>query len=108
MQEYPIKRGHTKEFDRRMVEGLEKFFGSGGAKENGHYIVAYGALARLEVWVGEKGKTLVVDTESDRSIEDDDVILDTNKRFRQYLEYVTGFNAKERAKRAKKAAEKEE
>jgi hypothetical protein len=43
-----------------------------------------------------------VDTESDRSIEDDEVILDTNRRFRDYLQHVTGYTAKERAKKIQK------
>ena len=57
--------------------------------------------------------TLVVDSESDMSIFDrfsedeaNEIVLDTNRRFRQYLEYVTGFNTKERKKNAEKAAKK--
>ena len=102
MQEYPIKRGHTKEFRDKMVEGLEKFFEAAPVESGGHYAISYGALKRLEVFTGETGKTLVVDTESDLTVESDDVILDTNSRFRRYLEYVTGYTAKERAKKAQK------
>jgi hypothetical protein len=35
----------------------------------------------------------------------DDVILDTNKRFRKYLDAITGFSTKERVKRAKSPVE---
>ncbi len=35
----------------------------------------------------------------------DDVIIDTNKRFRKYLDAITGFSTKERVKRAKSPAE---
>jgi hypothetical protein len=35
----------------------------------------------------------------------DDVIIDTNKRFRKYLDVITGFSTKERVKRAKSPAE---
>ncbi|NYT05917.1 MAG: hypothetical protein GKC04_06050 [Methanomicrobiales archaeon] len=107
MQEYPIKRGHTKDFEKRMVEGLEQFFGTTPRESGGHYVITFGALRRLDVCTGSGGKTLVVDTESDLTVDDDAVILDTNKRFRQYLEYVTGFTAKERAKKVKKAIENE-
>jgi hypothetical protein len=31
----------------------------------------------------------------------DDMIMDTNRRFRKYLDAVTGFSTKERVKRAK-------
>jgi hypothetical protein len=102
MQEYQIKRGFTKEFKDRMVEGLVKFFETEAEEKDGHYLISFGALRRLEVFVGEKGKTLVVDTESDMTIDDDEVILDTNRRFRKYLEYVTGYTAKERAKKSQK------
>jgi hypothetical protein len=102
MQEYPIKRGFTKGFDVRMAEGLESYFETRPEESEGHYRISYGALKRLEVFTGEKGKTLVVDTESDRSIEDDEVIIDTNRRFRDYLQYVTGYTAKERAKKMQK------
>jgi hypothetical protein len=101
MQEYPIKRGYTDGLKDRMVEGLDKYFNKMPEETEEKYSISYGALQRLDVMVGKTGKTLVVDTVSDRTIDDDEVILDTNRRFRQYLEYVTGFNAKERAKKAK-------
>ena len=36
------------------------------------------------------------------SIKDQSLILDTNKRFRDFLEEATGYTAKERLKMAKK------
>lgn len=101
MQEYPIKRGHTSGFEDRMVEGLVKYFNIQPDEADGRYSISYGALQRLDVMAGKSGKTLVVDTVSDLSVDNDETILDTNRRFRQYLEYVTGFNAKERAKKVK-------
>jgi hypothetical protein len=68
-------------------------------------------MSRLEVWVGEKNKTVVIDTQANEEVlampdvEADAIILDTNKRFRRYLDLVTGFTTRERIKRAKKAAE---
>jgi hypothetical protein len=106
MQEYPIKRGFTKGLEERMVEGFTKFFGKRPEMRDGHYKIRYGALISLEVSVGEGGKTLVVDTESDRNCTDDSVILDTNHRFRQYLTFVTCLSTKERAKKMKQSVEK--
>lgn len=63
-------------------------------------IVRYGAIKELKVWVNDK--KLCVETESDRSVTDTKVILDTNKRFRDFLEEATGYTAKERLKQAKK------
>ena len=48
-----------------------------------------------------RGQTLIVDTESKKDV-DDETIIDTNRRFRNYLQQVTGYTAKERAKKAKK------
>ena len=45
-------------------------------------------------------------TESD-SGSSDEVILDTNRRFRRYLDITTGYTTKERVKKAK-AVEKED
>jgi hypothetical protein len=42
-----------------------------------------------------------VETESSKDVKDD-VILDTNKRYRVFLEEATGYTAKERLKMAKK------
>lgn len=108
MQEYPIKRGYTKQLAESMIQGLrDQFETEPRAAEDGRYIVSYGALLRLEVSLGAGGKTLVVDTEADKTV-DDETIIDTNRRFRNYLLQVTGFTAKERAKKAQKAVKGKE
>jgi len=100
MQEYPVKRGQTKDLEERMAKGLVDIFGVEPEEKDGHYIISYKAIRRLEVWPGEKNKTAFVDTESDISAADED-ILDSNKKFRHYLDLLTGFSTKERVKRAK-------
>jgi len=104
MQEYSIKRGHGKDLGEKMVQGLRDQFGVEPEESSGHYTISYGALARLEVWLGTGGKTVVVDTQSRTDVADD-VIIDTNRRFRDYLFAVTGYTAKERAKKAQKSTE---
>ncbi|MCP1714805.1 hypothetical protein J2T58_000650 [Methanocalculus alkaliphilus] len=100
MQEYQVKRGLTKDLEERLLSGFIDIFGVEAEEKDGHYCIAYGAIKRLEVWSGEKGKTVYVDTESDITASDD-LILDSNKKFRQYLDHITGFSTKERVKRAK-------
>jgi hypothetical protein len=51
--------------------------------------------------VGILNKKFCVETESRKGAADD-VIMDTNKRYRVFLEEATGFSAKERLKKAKK------
>ena len=53
----------------------------------------------------EKGKKLNVTTESELGVSDA-VALDTNKRFRNFLEKATGYTAKQRLQMAKKEATK--
>ncbi len=45
-----------------------------------------------------------MDSESNKEIKDNEV-LDTNKRFRIFLEETTGYSAKDRLKQAKKAVQ---
>jgi len=100
MQEYPIKRGLTKDLEARAVAELKTCFGVEPEKTARGYRVKAGALRRLDVIIGTGSKSVIIDTESDITSADD-VIMDTNKRFRKYLDAVTGFSTKERVKRAK-------
>jgi hypothetical protein len=104
MQEYPIKRGLTKDLETRIIAELKVCFGVEPEKTATGYRIKSGALKRLDVTAGADGKSVIIDTESDMSV-NDDVILDTNKRFRKYLDAITGFSTKERVKRAKSVGE---
>lgn len=103
MQEYPIKRGLTKDLEERAVAEMKNCFGTEAEKTAGGYRIRFGALKRLDVSIGPGSRSVFIDTESDITVPDD-VILDTNKRFRNYLDAVTGFSTKERVKRAKSVA----
>jgi hypothetical protein len=54
------------------------------------------------VWIDNK--KLCVDSESEKSASDEQV-LDTNKRYRTFLDEATGYSSKERLKMAKKAVQ---
>ena len=100
MQEYPVKRTFIKNLSQNVVQELRECFGVEPIEKNGHYQIRFGALALLDVTIGADGKSIVVTTQSDLTA-GDEVILDTNRRYRQYLDRVTGFSTKERVKRAK-------
>ena len=104
MQEYPIKRGLTKDLEARAVAELKNCFGAEPEKTAKGYRIKAGALKRLDVMIGAGSKSVIIDTESDITAPDD-VIIDTNKRFRKFLDAVTGFSTKERVKRAKSTGE---
>lgn len=110
MQEYSIKRGFKDGLEERMKDGLEKFFDVKGDEGGKHFSIEFGTFSCLEVWVNEKGNLLCVDTKSRVDLYDalpedeaDKLVLETNRRFRDYLEYVTGYNTKERKKKAAEA-----
>ncbi len=78
---------------------LEKSFPAEIKEDNGKYTLSFGAFKRLTVWLDNK--KLCVETESNKEAKDE-VILDTNKRYRVFLDEVTGYSAKERLAKAKK------
>ena len=83
-----------------MIEQLRECFGIEPKNKDGHYQISYGALKILDASLGADGKSVIIRTESDLTVSDE-AILDTNRRFRKYLEAVTGYTTKERAKKAK-------
>ncbi len=98
IQKYSFKRGFSQDTGRiRSV--IEMNFTAPIKEDNGKFAISYGAFKQLTVWLDEK--MLCVDTESNKDVKDE-VFLDTNKRYRVFLEEATGFTAKERLKKAKK------
>jgi hypothetical protein len=106
MQEFEVKRGHAKDLRATIDGAFRECFGMEPKPEGDRAVIAYGALARMEVWPGIGGKTVLVNTVSRKDASEAE-ILDTNRRFRTFLEKATGFTGKERVKRAKKTAEKD-
>lgn len=94
MREYRIKRGLSKDIER-IREILKREFPVEITEENGVLSLSYGALKELKVWI-DNGKLFV---KSEANIEaTDEVILDTNRRFRRFLDDATGYSTKERKK----------
>ncbi len=100
--DYPFKRGFKPDIER-IRKALEEEFTSEIRQEGGKLLLSYGALKSIEVWI--ENKKLSVVTESAPGVADD-LALDTNKRFRNFLEKATGYTAKQRLQMAKKEASK--
>ena len=79
MQEYQIKRGYTKQLRDSMV-GPPRPVRDRTRSRRTTTTPSVTEHSWAEVWVGEGGKTLVVDTEADRT-PTMRVIIDTNRRF---------------------------
>jgi len=88
----------------RIREVLEEEFPAEIKEADGMLSLSFGALKSIQVSINNK--KLNVSTESDSDAKDDQ-ILDTNKRFRNFLEKATGYNAKQRLQMAKKEVSKE-
>ena len=100
--EYSFKRGFGPELER-IRSALEEEFPTEIREEGGRLLLSSGALKSIEVSI--VGKKLLVTTESTDGVTDE-VILDTNKRFRDFLERATGYTAKQRLQQAKKEVSK--
>lgn len=102
--DYPFKRGFKPDIER-IRKALEEEFPAEIREENGRLTLSYGAMKSIAVWI--ENKRLNVVTESTQGLSDD-VILDTNKRYRDFLEKATGYTAKQRLQMAKKEVSKGE
>ena len=101
MRDYELKRGFGKALEG---DGLRKVaadvFGD-ATVDGGRIVVSFGALDRLVVW--SDGKKLFVEMAM-KSRVPDEVATNTIKAYNHFLEKATGYTAKERSKRAQKAA----
>jgi hypothetical protein len=102
--DYAFKRGFKPDLER-IQKLLEEHFLAEVRSDEGRLCLNYGALKKIVVWV--ENKRLNVITESDPAAPDE-VILDTNKRYRDFLEEATGYTAKQRLQMAKKEVSKGE
>lgn len=110
MQTYPVRAGHMSKVDFGMV--FDACF-ERHAKEAEWYTGAFGSMPVIKAKY--EGKELVVDTVTDKSIlplvakgdrEAMRVAMDTQQRWNEFLEAVTGYDAKERKKKSEEGAKK--
>ena len=100
MNEYDIKKGHYEKIEGDKLESLmvELFE---NAKKNGEKLrSSFGAIENITVWM-DGNKTLCVDIKMNTKV-DDKTATETIRAYNQFLERATGFNTKERKKRANK------
>lgn len=99
--EYAFKRGYRPDMER--IEAvLREAFPCEIQNTGGHIKLTFGSMQLCEIWID--GKKLNVLTTSKEGAADE-VVLDTNRRFRKFLEEATGYTAKQRMQMAKKEAQ---
>jgi hypothetical protein len=101
--DYSFKRGFKPDLERIQKVLEEEFPVEIKKEEDGKLSLSFGALKSIHVSIN--GKKLNVTTESEMGVSDS-VALDTNKRFRDFLEKATGYTAKQRLQMAKKEVSK--
>jgi hypothetical protein len=93
--DYPFKRGFKPDIDRIRI-ALEEEFPAEVRQDGEKLLISYGALKSIEVWIDNKRLNVVTDSQ----------VIDTNKRYRNFLEKATGYTAKQRLQMAKKEVSK--
>lgn len=113
MQEYPVKPGHAGKIDFTMI--FEAAFGSYEKQDDGWLQGSYGSMPVIRAKQDGK-KKVIVDTETDKSYavkmaegdqEAGQVAMDTHRAWNDFLEGVTGYDAKTRSKKVQEQAKKE-
>jgi hypothetical protein len=102
--DYAFKRGFKPDLER-IRKLLEERFSVEVRSEGDRLHLNYGALKSIVIWIENKRLNVVTQADPGAS---DAVILDTNKRYRDFLEDATGYTAKQRLQMAKKEVSKVE
>lgn len=101
MQRYPVRVDHRRNLTASaLAELCRGHFGEAAADEQ-TVTTHWGAIAELKARAA--GKELEVEVTMNTKVEET-VAAETIRRYNQFLESVTGYSAKERARRLKKAA----
>ncbi len=101
MRAYELRRGHGKHIEGdKLCTIAAETFGS-ATVEDGKVVASFGAIEKLSAWTD--GKQLFVDMAMKTGVPDA-LATETITRNNRFLEAATGYNAKERSKKAQKAA----
>ncbi len=101
MQKYPVRTSARANLTPEALESLCRTHFERAERDGGSVASSWGALAALKVW--PVGKELAVEVTMNPKVEPS-VAAETIRRYNSFLEAVTGFSAKERASRLRKAA----
>jgi hypothetical protein len=100
--EFDVKKGHGATMEGEGLRDLMKSMFGQVKEENGTLVSSFGATTRFEVKLVSKSLLSVVST-SDKNATTE-AMMESNRKYNEFMERATGFNAKERSKRLQKKA----
>lgn len=103
MQKYPVRNTARASLTPQALEALCRSHFETAQRDGTSVTSAWGALAALKVW--PEGKELAVEVTMNPKVEPP-VAAETIRRYNEFLQAATGFTAKERASKMRKAAAK--
>ncbi len=101
MQTYPVRADHRRNLVLENLAEIAKSHFDAARVDGTEVRASYGALENLAVRA--EGKQLSVDVRMNPKVPNE-VARETIARYNGFLEEVTGYSAKERAKRLRKSA----
>ncbi len=101
MQDYPVRATHRGNLATEALAGLARAHFDVSGVEAGAVVVSYGAISRLSARAN--GRELRIDLTMSPQVPEE-VQRETIRRYNDFLEAVTGYSSKERAKRLRKSA----
>ena len=101
MQTYPVRTSHRKNLELATIGTLARQHFATVEVGPTEVVASYGAIERLAV--RPEGRGLAVDVRTNPRV-DEAVARESIARYNRFLEEVTGYSAKERAKRLRKTA----
>jgi hypothetical protein len=101
VQNYPVRASHRGNLAVATLAGLAKTHFDSSAVDGEAVVATYGAISRLAARAD--GRELSIEVVMNPKVPED-VARETIRRYNLFLEAVTGFSSKERAKRLRKSA----
>ena len=101
MQSYPVRTSHRKNLDLAALGTIARSHFSAVEVGATEVRASFGAIE--ELCVRPEGRALAVEMRTNPRV-DEGVARETISRYNRFLEEVTGYSAKERARRLRKSA----
>lgn len=100
--EFEIKKGHGASLEGDGLKNLMKEVLGKVEEENGSLVTSFGATSRFEAKLLSKNALSVVTTSNKTAPAE--AMMESNRKYNEFMEKATGFNTKERSKRLQKKA----